>query len=94
MQWLTMLCQKDINEQCNLTALPDTRSRGLSRFFICNVRSGELCFGLIVREDEPGEYKLFTNLYVSGIDTGYGQRKREPIFGEKNMILSKKLRNL
>ena len=72
----------------------DTRSRGLSRFFICNVRSGELCFGLIVREDEPGEYKLFTNLYVSGIDTGYGQRKREPIFGEKNMILSKKLRNL
>lgn len=72
MQWLTMLCLKDIKEQCNLTALPDTRSRGLSRFFICNVRSGELCFGLIVREDEPGEYKLFTNLYVSGIDTGYG----------------------
>jgi hypothetical protein len=41
-----------------------------------------------------GSTSLFTNLYVSGIDTGYGQRKREPIFWEKNMILSKKLRNL
>lgn len=41
--------------------------------YLCNVRSGELCFDLIVREDELGEYKLFTDLYVSGIDTGYGQ---------------------
>ena len=38
MQWLTMLCLKDIKEQCNLTALPDTRSRGLSRLFICKLR--------------------------------------------------------
>ena len=94
MQWLTMLCLKDIKEQCNLTALPDTRSRGLSRFLLVMYEAVNFASALLQEKMNLGSTSLFTNLYVSGIDTGYGQRKREPIFGEKNMILSKKLRNL
>lgn len=42
--------------------------------FIANVRSGELCFDLVAREHNEGEYKLSTDLYVGGseIKCGYG----------------------
>ena len=89
-----MLCLKDIKEQCNLTALPDTRSRGFPAFLFVMYEAVNFASALLQEKMNLGSTSLFTNLYVSGIDTGYGQRKREPIFGEKNMILSKKLRNL
>lgn len=48
--------------------------------FIANVRCGELCFDLVEREtgdtDKP-EYTLFADLYVGGINTGYGYGKND-----------------
>ena len=43
--------------------------------FIANVRSGELCFDLIVREYDENDYRLSTDLYVNGdgIKPGYGE---------------------
>lgn len=43
--------------------------------FIANVRSGELCFDLIVREEDENDYRLSTDLYVGGdgINPGYGE---------------------
>lgn len=43
--------------------------------FIADVRSGDLCFDLIVREYDEDDYRLSTDLYVSGdgIELGYGE---------------------
>lgn len=43
--------------------------------FLCNVRCGELCFDIVERETDPGVMKVFADLYVGGIDTGYGYSK-------------------
>lgn len=43
--------------------------------FLCNVRCGELCFDIVERETNPGVMKVFADLYVGGIDTGYGYSK-------------------
>lgn len=40
--------------------------------FLCNVRCGELCFDIVERETDPGVMKVFADLYVGGIDSGYG----------------------
>ena len=40
--------------------------------YIGCVRTGELCFDLIVREHDPETYKLDADLYVSGVDSKYG----------------------
>ena len=53
-----------------------TKQEPLDTFdFIANVRSGELCFDLIVREYDENDYRLSTDLYVSGegIKPGYGK---------------------
>lgn len=53
------------------------RERGIKRDFdfIADVRSGDLCFDFIVREYDEDDYRLFTDLYVSGdgIELGYGE---------------------
>ena len=43
--------------------------------FIANVKSGDLCFDLIFREYDEGEYIISTDLYVTGdeIVKGYGE---------------------
>lgn len=43
--------------------------------FIAKVRSGELCFNLVVQEDDESGYVLSTDLYVGGdeIKPGYGE---------------------
>ena len=43
--------------------------------FIAKVRSGDLCFDLIVREYDENDYRLSTDLYVGGdgIKPGYGE---------------------
>ena len=43
--------------------------------FIGNVRSGELCFDLVIKECGKNDYELFADLYVSGegIRAGYGE---------------------
>jgi hypothetical protein len=39
---------------------------------IAQVRTGNLCFDLVERENEPKGFCLWTDLYVGGEDTGYG----------------------
>lgn len=43
--------------------------------YVASVRIGTLCFDLIEREGKGGKNYLFANLYIGGIDTGYGYGK-------------------
>lgn len=63
--------------------------------FIANVKSGELCFDLILREHEENDYRLSTDLYVTGdgIKEGYGESengKAYDFFGNAGYCLSSK----
>lgn len=63
--------------------------------FIADVRSGELCFDLILREHEENDYRLSTDLYVTGdgIKEGYGESdngKAYDFFGNVGYCLSSK----
>lgn len=50
--------------------------------FIGNVRSGELCFDLVIRECDKNDYELFADLYVSGdgVKAGYGKSETGKIY--------------
>lgn len=43
-------------------------------YFIVSIRSGALCYDLTVRKIENSFY-LYAELYVGGVDTGYGYGK-------------------
>lgn len=63
--------------------------------FIADVRSGELCFDLIFREWDEDDYRLSTDLYVTGdgIKEGYGESengKAYDFFGNAGYCLSSK----
>lgn len=68
--------------------------------FIADVRSGDLCFDLIVREYDEDDYRLSTDLYVSGdgIEPGYGERetgKAYDFFGNVGFCFkSEKFKNM
>ena len=51
---------------------------GKAEDYLFSVRIGDLCFDLKADEDDSAEYPIDYDLYVGGVDDGYGKSWRKP----------------
>ena len=69
------------NWETYCASVENTPKQDLIDDFVGSVRVGDLCFDLVLRQYASDELMLTYDLYVGGVDDGYGYSNR---FGEKD----------